>query len=132
MKLKIVTPERTVVEQDVDAVYGKTVDGSVGILPKHVPMVTPLDIGVMSYVKDGRKEFLALAVMGGMLYTDGQHVTVLSDAAELSSEIDTVRAQHAKDRAEAALHKREDDNNIVLAEQALSRALTRLSAASSK
>jgi F-type H+-transporting ATPase subunit epsilon len=125
MKLKIVTPERIVVEDDVEAVYCKTTDGMVGILPHHVPLVTPLDIGVMSYVKDGKK--LPLAVMGGLLNTDGKSVTVLSDAAELSSEIDTVRAQQAKVRAEAELHKHNDRVDTAVAQQSLARALVRLS-----
>jgi F-type H+-transporting ATPase subunit epsilon len=125
MKLKIVTPERMVVEEEVDAVYGKTIDGMVGILPKHVPLVTPLEIGVMSFVKNGQKH--PLAVMGGLLSTDGDSVTVLSDAAELSNEIDAVRAQHAKERAEAELHKLNERHDIAVAQQALSRALVRLS-----
>jgi F-type H+-transporting ATPase subunit epsilon len=130
MLLKIVTPERTVVEDEVDAFYGNTVDGSIGILPKHVPMVAPLKIGIMHYVKAGRKE--PLAIMGGMLYTDGQSVTVLSDAAELTQEIDTVRAQHAKDRAEALLHKHEDNHDHALAQQALARAMIRLNLVNKK
>jgi F-type H+-transporting ATPase subunit epsilon len=130
MKLKIVTPERMVVEEEVDAVYGKTIDGMIGILPKHVPLVTPLEIGVMSFVKNGQKK--PLAVMGGLLSTDGDSVTVLSDAAELSNEIDAVRAQHAKERAEAELHKLSDRHDIAVAQQALSRALVRLSLAGKK
>ncbi|MCE3234724.1 MAG: synthase epsilon subunit [Vampirovibrio sp.] len=130
MKLKIVTPERIVVEEEVEAVYGKTIDGMIGILPKHVPVVTPLEIGVMSYVKNGQK--LPLAVMGGLLSTDGKSVTVLSDAAELGTEIDAVRAQHAKERAEAELNKLQDHHDIALAQQALSRALVRLALVSNK
>ena len=125
MELKIVTPERIVVEEAVDAVYCKTTDGMIGILPHHVPLVTPLDIGVMSYVKGGQK--LPLAVMGGLLSTDGKSVTVLSDAAELSTEIDVIRAQQAKARAEAELHKHTDRVEMAHAQQALARALVRLS-----
>src|SRR5688572_13728318 len=116
MKLKIVTPERLVVEEEVEAVYGKTIDGMIGILPKHVPLVTPLEVGVMSFVKNGQKK--PLAVMGGLLSTDGDNVIVLSDAAELSNEIDAVRAQHAKERAEAELHKLSDRYDVALAQQA--------------
>lgn len=124
MLLKIVTPERIVVEEEVDAFYGKTVDGMIGILPKHIPLVTPLEIGVMHYAKNGQKH--PLAVMGGIMRTDGKTVTVLSDAAELNSEIDAIRARQAKERAEAELHKLSDKHDIVVAQQALSRALTRL------
>jgi F-type H+-transporting ATPase subunit epsilon len=130
MQLKIVTPERTVVEDEVDAVYCKTTDGMVGILPKHVPLVTPLEVGVMTFVKNGKKS--PLAVMGGLLNTDGKSVTVLSDAAELSEQIDQVRAQQAKARAEAELHTRTDRVEQALAQQALARALVRLSLSSGK
>lgn len=127
MRLQVITPERVVVDEDVDAVYGTAVDGSLGILPRHIPMVTPLVPGSMSYVQAGRKE--PLAVMGGMLYTNGSQVTVLSDAAEKSAEIDVVRAQHAKERAEAALRNKADTLNVLQAEQALARATARLKAA---
>lgn len=127
MRLKIITPERVLIDEDVEAVYGTAVDGSIGILPKHIPMVTPLAVGLLSYVQAGRKE--PLAVMGGMLYTDGDTVTVLSDAAERSNEIDVVRAQHAKERAEATLRHKESEQNVDLAQQALSRAAARLKVA---
>ena len=129
MKLTIVTPERTVVDEEVDAVYGNAVDGMIGILPKHVPPVTPLKIGVMSYAKNGQK--FPLAVMGGILGTDGQKVTVLSDAAELGTEIDSVRAQHARERAEAQLRQLEDKTDIAVGQQSLARAMTRLKLVSS-
>jgi F-type H+-transporting ATPase subunit epsilon len=127
MRLKIITPERVLVDQDVEAVYGMAVDGSIGILPKHIPMVTPLAVGLLSYVQGGQKQ--PLAVMGGMLYTDGQTVTVLSDAAELGSEINVARAQQAKERAEAELRQKHDNLQEGDVSQALSRAVTRLKAA---
>jgi len=130
MKLKIVTPERIVVEDEVDAVYCKTTDGMVGILPKHVPLVTPLEIGVMTFEKNGKKS--PLAVMGGLLNTDGTSVTVLSDAAELGDEIDVARAQQAKARAEAELHTRTERMENATAQQALARALVRLSLGNAK
>ncbi len=126
MNLKIVTPDGVLVEQEVDAVYGNTIDGSIGILPNHIPLLTPLKIGVMSYLKAGKKE--PLAVMGGLLYTDGKSVTVLSDAAELSGQIDVVRAQQAKEKAEAQLHQKDTDDTHKVKE-ALTWAETKLSAA---
>lgn len=126
MKLKIVTPERVVVDEDgVEAVYGKAADGQIGILPKHVPLVTPMGIGVMHYVKAGQKE--PLAVMGGLLRTDGETVVVMSDAAEKSSDIDAARAQSAKQRAEARLHEKKDKVDIQRAQRALARSVVRLS-----
>ena len=124
MLLKIVTPERIVVEEEVEALYCQTTDGMIGILPHHIPLVTPLDIGVLSYVKEGKK--LPLAVMGGLLNTDGKRITVLSDVAELGSEIDVARAQDAKTRAEAKLKAKKDRNEVTTAQKALARAMVRL------
>ncbi len=130
MLLKIVTPERVVVETEVESFVGKTVDGMIGIQSRHIPLVTPLAIGIMSYTQNGKK--YPLAVMGGMLSTDGKQVTVLSDAAELSREIDTVRANRAKERAEAELRQLTDRREIALAQESLTRALTRLKLANGK
>jgi F-type H+-transporting ATPase subunit epsilon len=124
MLLKIVTPERVVVETEVEAFVGKTVDGMIGIQSRHIPLVTPLTVGIMSYTQNGQK--YPLAVMGGMLSTDGKQVTVLTDAAELSLEIDSVRANRAKERAEAALKQSTDRREIAQAQESLARALTRL------
>lgn len=124
MQLKIVTPERVVLDTTVDAVYATAVDGEVGILPKHVPLVTPLSIGVLSYVKDGQKH--PAAVMGGLLSTDGESVTILSDIAELSGQVDTARAQLAKERAEARLREHNSAVDMGRANSSLARAMVRL------
>jgi F-type H+-transporting ATPase subunit epsilon len=82
MKLSVITPEKMVVEEDdVEAVYGKTTDGMVGILPNHIPLVAPLTLaGKVSFVKNGQKRFLD--VDGGLLSMDGCSVTVLSESVE--------------------------------------------------
>jgi len=126
MQLKIVTPERVVLDDTVEAVYANATDGQLGILPKHVPLVTPLKVAVLSYTKGGQKHLAA--VMGGILSTDGESVTVLSDTAELSNEIDTARAEQARQRAEAKLHERSEHTDQATAELALSKALVRLAA----
>lgn len=129
MHLKIVTPERVVLDDaTVDGVYVKTTDGEIGILPRHVPLVTPLATGVLYFTRDGKK--IPAAVMGGLLRTDGQSVVVLSDKAELGSEVDVVRAEHAKARAEALLNEKTDNVDIDRAELALARAVARLKASS--
>lgn len=125
MKLSIVTPDRKVFEaDDVEAVYAKTTDGEVGILQKHVPMVTPLDIGILRFVQNGEKR--SLAIMGGILRTNGQEVSVLADAAELSDEIDSLRAEKAKERAEARLRQQSAEVDSTRAKMALTRSITRL------
>jgi F-type H+-transporting ATPase subunit epsilon len=124
MKLTIVTPERQVLTEEVEAVYAAAVDGEFGVLPKHIPMVTPLKIGVLNYVKNGTKH--PVAVMGGMFRTDGKEVIVLSDAAEKGTEIDRVRAEQAKERAERRLQQKNENVDHARAEKAFARALARL------
>lgn len=129
MKLTVVTPEKTVLEVDnIDAVFVNSVDGEVGILPRHVPLVTPLTNGVLRYEVGGKKQ--PVAVMSGLLQTNGQDVTVLSVSAEPVSEIDVARAKSAKERAEARLKAKEDGVDLDRAQAALARSLARLRATS--
>lgn len=124
MKLKIVTPERIVLEEDVDAVYAKAVDGELGVLPKHVPMVTPLESALLHYKHNGETHWAA--VMEGILSTDGQTVTVLTDAAELAGSVDYARAEKARERAEQRLREKSDELDVARAKASLSRAQVRL------
>lgn len=124
MRLKIVTPERIVLEEEVEAVYAKAVDGEIGILPKHIPMITPLEIGSLSYIKSGQKE--PAVIMGGLLSTDGFNVTVLSEASELKGDVDKVRAEQAKERAESRLREKAENLDTERAQRSLARALARL------
>ncbi|MCA9800157.1 MAG: ATP synthase F1 subunit epsilon [Cyanobacteria bacterium HKST-UBA04] len=122
MKLKVVTPQRVVFEDDnVDAVYAMAIDGEVGILPNHVPLVTPLDIGVLHYKKGNHKQ--AVTIMGGLLRTNGQSVSILTHAAEQANEIDPGRAKEAKNRAESGLQSATDKHEH---QMALKRATARL------
>jgi F-type H+-transporting ATPase subunit epsilon len=126
MRFKLVTPERTVVEADVEAVYATTTDGEVGILPRHVPLLSPLGVGLLRFVQNGQS--MPAAVMGGVLHTDGTEVTVLAETAELGSDIDKARAQDAKKRAEQRLASRDASVDADRASMALRRALVRLKA----
>lgn len=125
MQFKIVTPSRVVLEDQVDAIYARAIDGEFGVLPKHIPMVTPLEIGVLKFTRKGGEKMTA-AVMGGLFYTDGESATILSDSAELSADIDPVRAEHAKERAEARLREKSATVDTKRAEMALARAMTRI------
>lgn len=124
MKLKIITPERVVLEESVEAVYANTIDGEVGILPKHIPLISPLAVGILRYVQQGKKE--PVAVMGGLLRTNGEDISVLSNAAEKAVDIDVLRAEQAKVRAEQRLQIKNNDIDHERAQSALSRSLTRL------
>jgi F-type H+-transporting ATPase subunit epsilon len=125
LTLRILTPERQVLETQASAVYATATDGELGILSGHIPLLASLKPCVLRYTTpEGNKE--RVAVMGGMLETDGQQVTVLTTAAELANEIDELRAKEAKTRAEARLNERHDKVDIDRAQMALARSVARL------
>lgn len=123
MLLEIITPDRTVIREEVDWVRVRGVEGELGILPSHAPLFTPLEVDILEYRKGNEGE--VVAVMGGFLEVRDDQVSIVSDGAERSSEIDVLRAKAARERAEAQLTKVKDTQ----AEAALKRALIRLQAA---
>ncbi len=125
MDLKILTPDKVVVEETgVTEVIAASTDGSFGVQEKHIPMVTPLKSAVLTYIKEGQSR--SAAVMSGMFSTDGKNVIVLSEAAELETDIDFLRAEEAKKRAESRLSEKKDNLDAKRAEMALAKAMTRL------
>jgi F-type H+-transporting ATPase subunit epsilon len=124
IKLEIVTPERKVYENDVDMVVVKGVAGELGILPNHIPLVTPLRIAPVKIKYDGNQEEL-IAVHGGFMEVRKDKIVILAELAELPGEIDLERAQRAKERAEGRL-KSKDESDLVRAEIALQKAINRI------
>lgn len=127
MHLEIVTPERVVLSDDVDQVNAPTKDGRVGILPRHEPLMTLLDVGELSIIKDGVSTPYALS--GGFMEVLGSRVTILADTVEHADEIDEARAEAARKRAEDLIANRRDDRTEADAEAQLNRALVRLKVA---
>src|SRR5687767_1916995 len=101
LTVEVITAERRVVTDEADMVIAPTVEGVIGILPRHAPLLTALAPGVMVLKKDGNEEDLALS--GGFLEVNRDHVLILADAAEREDEIDEQQAAEAKARAETAL-----------------------------
>jgi len=128
MTITIITPEHTVLKDaPAEAVVVPVVDGSMGILKNHAPMVANLRIGVLRYKADGA--FKRVAVIGGFVEVSSNKITVLADAAEEAESIDVMRAREAKRRAEARLRDRKSSIDRARAEAALRRAVARLRAA---
>lgn len=125
---KIITPEKIVYENDVDAIYAQGRSGSFGILPNHIPFMSVLDIGIAKSEKNNETQIFS--IMGGAFQFKNNEAVILTEAAELGGDIDTARAQLAKERAEAMLGKAETSNDVKLANNALARAMARLKAAS--
>ena len=125
-KLKIITPERVVLETEAEKLTAAAVDGELTILPNHEPLVTALGIDMLRYTNNGEEE--SAAIIGGILEVGNEEVHVLSDVAELGVEINEARANEAKARAEAEKTQKEDKLDTYLTEMALSRAIARLKA----
>jgi F-type H+-transporting ATPase subunit epsilon len=122
--LEIVTAERVVMSDDVDQINAPTKDGRVGILPRHMPLLTILDVGQLDIIKDGTTT--SLAVSGGFMEVLPNRVTILADTAERADEIDEARAEAARRHAEERIAQRQSDQEMALAEAELRRALIRL------
>ena len=125
LELEVVTPDRLVASDTVDIVMAMGTLGEFGILPSHIPFLTPLQPGELRYRKGGQLEYLS--VTGGFAEVSNNKVTVLAEAAEKAREIDIDRAKRAKERAEKRLAQaKSEDIDYTRAEMALKRALLRL------
>lgn len=125
LKLDIVTAERMVLSEDgLDVVIAPGIEGELGILPAHAPLMTILGVGELRARRGG--EEIAMAVSGGFLEVRNDVVTVLADVAERAEEIDIERARAARERAQAALAARQSEIDLAAAQAALRRALLRM------
>ena len=124
LKFEIVTAERVVYSDDVDIVIAPGIQGQMGILPGHAPILTMLRADELVVRKDG--EETVMFVSGGFLEVMQNRVTVLADVAERVDEIDIARAEEAKSRAEERLKEHVPEMDLARAEAALRRSLMRL------
>jgi F-type H+-transporting ATPase subunit epsilon len=130
LTLRVITPERIAIDVPVESVRLPGVDGSIGVLPRHAPMIAALDVGVLTYRKPGGGEG-ALFVGGGFAEVRGDTLRVISRAGERSDEIDETRAKAAEKRARERLahlgaDTRVHEIDMARAELSLKRALMRL------
>ncbi len=127
LHLKITTHEKTVFDSDVDEIYSKGSNGEFGVLPNHIPFMTPLEIGVTKVIKDGKPS--TFTVMGGIFQLKDNDAIILTQTAELAEEIDVERAKEAKKRALERLEKKDKELDATRAELSMARAMARLKAA---
>lgn len=128
LHLEIISPEHTSVNDRVSYVSLPGINGELGILPEHTPLLVALDIGKVYYRQDSDDHYVFISA--GFAEVSNNKVTVLTEAAEKASEIDVARAQEAKKRAEARLLKAEEDIDMARAEAAMHRAIIRLNISS--
>ena len=128
IRLRLVTPSRLLLDEEVDEATGPGALGEFGVLPKHISFLTLLEAGEMSY-KQGADQH-RLAISGGYAEVLDDVMTVLANAAEYADEIDVERAGDARDRAEKRIAElSHEDKEFAAAEAALRRALVRLQVA---
>ena len=126
-KLEIVTPNRKFFDEDIEMLVVRTIDGDLAVLADHIPLVTPLSMGLLKLVYPGGKARLATLCGGYMEVAKGK-TTIVTDSAEWPEEIDKNRAEAAKKRAEDRLNKKTEGLDVARAELALKRALMRINA----
>jgi F-type H+-transporting ATPase subunit epsilon len=123
--LEIVTPERQVFSDEVDEVVCPGVEGELGVLPHHAPLLTTLGFGELRIKRGGEDEFFAIA--GGFLQVRPDKVVVMAEMADMAAEIDLDRAMEARREAERQLSESFDEPaDLARARAALQRALVRI------
>ena len=123
MQVEVVSAERRLWSGDAEMVVARTVEGEIGILAGHAPVLAELATGRLRVIRPGGEEVVA-AIHGGFLSMSESGVSVLADVAEMSDDIDLARAQAAYDRAQHTLSGHDDDAT----REALARATARLRA----
>ncbi|OIP32077.1 MAG: ATP synthase F1 subunit epsilon [Deltaproteobacteria bacterium CG2_30_43_15] len=127
--LEIVTPEKSVIKEEVSEVTAPGEEGEFGVLPGHTPFITTLKIGEIKYRKNGSPSYLA--VNWGFAEVTASRVYILVETAEKAEQIDLKRAEAARARAEDRIKKAgKEEIDHARAQAALSRALVRLQVAS--
>jgi F-type H+-transporting ATPase subunit epsilon len=122
--LEIVTPERKVYAEQVNMIVAKGVEGELGILPNHIPLVTPLKVAPVTVKQGGKDQYIA--VNGGFMEVRKDKGVILAESAELPEQIDVDRAREAKSRAEQRLSSKQELVDFKRAELALQRAVNRI------
>jgi F-type H+-transporting ATPase subunit epsilon len=127
--LEIVTPEKTLVSQEVDAVNAPGSEGEFGVLPGHIHFLSGIVPGELRYDAGSVKEFMAVTT--GFAEVSNDKVSILVEAAEKASEIDMDRARQAMERARKRLEmdRGTEDIDFIRADAALKRAILRIKVA---
>jgi F-type H+-transporting ATPase subunit epsilon len=121
LQVELVTAEGRVLSQEADFVVAPGAAGELGVLPRHIPLLTPLKAGEVMVRNDGKEDYIFVA--GGFLEVLPDKVTILADVAERAEDIDEARAEEARQQAQKLLA---EDSTSVEAAQQLEVAMTRL------
>jgi F-type H+-transporting ATPase subunit epsilon len=124
MKLEIVTPEGVVYSEDAEMVTLPALDGQIGVLPHHIPLMTQVVPGEIIVRKAGRETFLAVGE--GLVHVTGDHVAILTDMAVAAENINEAQAEEARQRALARLREKISDEEVASVNASLVRSLAQL------
>jgi F-type H+-transporting ATPase subunit epsilon len=129
IELIVVTPERQLARESIVEITLPGLEGELGILPGHAPLITELGIGELNYRTAGSTGFHSIAVIRGFAEVLQDRVTVLAETAERAQDIDVARAEKAKERAEKRLASHDANVDWDRASIALQRSLIRIQVA---
>src|SRR4029077_6177033 len=124
LKLEIVTPDTTVYSEDVHMVTLPALDGQIGVLPHHVPLMTQMVPGEMIVRKDGQERFIAVGE--GLVLVTKDHVSIATDMAAAADSIAAPKAAEAGPRAGARLRDKLSDEEVATVNASLARSLAQL------
>ncbi len=124
MKLEIVTPDATAYSEDVQMVTLPAVEGQIGVLPHHVPLLTQVVPGEMIVRKNGQETFVAIG--DGLVVVTGTRVSIVTDMAIAAATIDEAKAEDARQRAAARLRDKISDEEVATVNASLARSLAQL------
>src|SRR6185437_3587620 len=128
LNVQLVTAERKVVDEQADIVIAPGGAGEIGIMPRHIPLITTLKPGELRVRRSEEEQIFAVG--GGFLEVrheeGGSEVIVLADTAERAEELDLARAEEARRRAEQTLAERTEEVDALAAQAALLRAIARI------
>ena len=124
IKLEIVTPQATVYSEDVDMVTVPGIEGQMGLLPHHVRLMTQLVPGEMIVRKNGQVRFLAVGE--GLIEVTSERVSIVTDMAVATENIDEAKAEEARQRAAARLREKISSAEVASVNASLARSLAQL------
>ena len=127
LTISVVTPEKTLLEEEADEVIIPTTEGEIAVLPHHISLLSQIAPGELQIRNAGKTDHLA--VIGGFLEIGNNKITVLADYAIHAKDISTAKAEEAKERAEKAMKNKMTENEFRVAQDEFIKAILELKVA---
>lgn len=124
LHIQVITPERTLIDQETDEVIIPTTTGEVAILPHHVPLVTQVAPGIMTIKLHGKEEHLAID--GGFVQVTDKTISILADFALHAREASAAKAEEARKTAEKAMKEKKSQDELDMLQDEVRRSVLAL------